>query len=93
MEFNFKKKIYYSSIAITFLVTGCSTIGGGWVESDLKDTVAFDTKCPLEKVQILRHKDEGMSGTGRFEIEACGQNYVYLRFGKSYFEQSKSPLR
>ncbi len=86
-------KNYFYILAIqSLLVTGCSTIGGTWDENELKASVSYETKCPIQNISISSFKDDGMAGTGKFDILACGKNYKYLRFGKSYFEESKSPL-
>ncbi len=85
-------------VLISFLlVVGCSSInkmiGATWDENKLKNTVSFDTQCPEQKINVVRFYDEGQSGTGRFEVQACDKLCKYLRFGASYYEQSKSPIR
>jgi hypothetical protein len=80
-------------LALSALMIGCATIGGTYDETKLKERVSYDTNCPIEKISIAKMQDDGMAGTGHFTMNACGKQWNYVRLGKSYFEESKSPVR
>src|SRR5690349_16573543 len=86
-------KMKYVFILVSLLGVGCASIGGTYDESKLKAQASFDTQCPAEKISIVRMKDDGMAGTGNFVLEACGKQWNYVRLGRSYFEESKSPVK
>jgi hypothetical protein len=73
---------------------GCATMpSANTFESTEKliDTVAFDTDCPKDQIQIVK-EEHGMDW-GRYNISACGKDLKYKRIGSVYMEASKDPLK
>ena len=69
----------------------CASMGFGYDEGALKKQVAFDTKCPADKVRVTEALEAG-TGHTKFRLDVCGQEQRWNRFGTSYFAEGKSPM-
>ena len=74
-----------------FIVTACSSMGFGYSEGALKKQVAFETRCPPEKITVSDAMEAGVGHT-KFRVNVCGQEQRWNRFGTSYFPEGKSPM-
>jgi hypothetical protein len=54
----------------------------GITAGDLKRKVGFDQDCPVEKIQIVRQREERKSGD--YVIIACGNEFRYRRIDTVY---------
>lgn len=72
---------------------GCASMGAATDRAKLVSTAAFDHRCPEERVSIVREKDDGMGGTGQYELEVCGTPRRYKRAGTLYYDaETGGPL-
>lgn len=71
--------------------SGCASMGFTDDVEKLNETVAFDQKCPLEKVKLENRLGNGVGST-KYQLNACGKEVRYIRMGSSYFEEGKTPV-
>lgn len=79
-----KTKIFLSAL---FIILGnCASMGFTYDEKKLKNTASFDNDCPVEKIELLKTNENGLSlgGNGNFLLNVCGQKMKYKRYGTIY---------
>lgn len=80
------------AVQITTLV-GCAAMGASTDRTKLVSTASFDHRCPEERISIVREKDDGMGGTGQYELDVCGTPRRYKRAGTLYYDaETGGPL-
>jgi hypothetical protein len=80
----------WTALAVVF-VAGCASMGFGYDEGALKKQVAFETRCPAERVKVNEALEAG-TGHTKFRVDVCGQEQRWDRFGTSYFPEGKGPM-
>lgn len=82
-------------VLVTLAVTtsACAAMGAGTDRAKLVSTASFDHRCPQEKIAVVAEQDDGMSGTGRYELDVCGAKKRYKRVGTLYYDaETGGPL-
>jgi hypothetical protein len=79
-----------ATLTLCFAAVGCSSMGFGYDPDALRKQVAFESKCPEEKIQINEALEAG-TGHTKFRLDVCGKEQRWNRYGTSYFPEGKSP--
>lgn len=80
---------YLSIIFATLGFIGCTSMGFGYSEDELKKAVEFETECPRDDVKIVKAMDGG-TGHTKFVVDACGTEQRWDRMGTSYVPAERS---
>lgn len=73
-------------VTMAAATTACAAMGASTDRTKLVTTASFDHRCPQEKIAIVTEQDDGMSGTGRYELDVCGAKKRYKRAGTLYYD-------
>lgn len=83
----------YAGLLATLSLFGCSMMGASTDRGKLVSTASFDHRCPEQKISVVSEKDNGMAGTGQYELDVCGTVKRYKRAGTLYYDaETGGPL-
>ena len=87
------KRMVLGSLGLTLsvvIIGGCKSMGFGYDEDALRKQVAFESKCPEEKIKVNEALESG-TGHTKFRVDVCGKEQRWNRYGTSYFPEGKGP--